>query len=42
VIDEVREVLRDQLRSGDLKDEQIGGPKSAADILNFVDRTSEE
>jgi len=42
IIDEVREVLRLQLRSGELKDEQLGGPKSAADILNFVDRTSEE
>lgn len=42
VVDEVREVLRSQLRSSDLQDEEIGGPKSAADILNFVDRNSEE
>ncbi len=42
IIDDVREVLRHQLRAGELNDEQIGGPKSAADILNFVDRTSEE
>lgn len=42
VIDEVREVLRGQIRSGDLQEEDIGGPKSAADILNFIDRNSEE
>ena len=42
IIDDVREVLRGQLRGGDFKDEEIGGPKSAADILNFVDRTNEE
>lgn len=43
VIDEVREVLRSQLRGSGLEaDEEIGGPKSAADILNFVDRTNEE
>jgi flagellar motor switch protein FliG len=42
VIDEVREVLRDQLRAGALQDEELGGPQSAANILNFVDRTNEE
>jgi flagellar motor switch protein FliG len=42
VVDEVREVLRSQLRSSDLQEEEIGGPKSAADILNFVDRNNEE
>lgn len=43
VVDEVREVLRAQLRGSGLnEEEQIGGPKSAADILNFVDRTNEE
>ena len=43
VIDEVREVLRSQLRGMSLTDEEeIGGPKSAADILNFVDRNNEE
>ena len=42
VIDEVREVLRDQLRAGTLQDEELGGPQSAANILNFVDRTNEE
>lgn len=42
VVDEVREVLRGQVRGGELKDEEIGGPKSAANILNFVDRNSEE
>lgn len=43
VVDEVREVLRAQLKGSGLGDEeQIGGPKSAADILNFVDRTNEE
>jgi flagellar motor switch protein FliG len=41
-IDEVREVLRTQLRSVSLgKDEEINGAKSAADILNFVDRINE-
>lgn len=43
VVDEVREVLRSQLRGSGLADEEeVGGPKSAADILNFVDRTNEE
>lgn len=43
VLDEVREVLRSQLKgSGVDADEEIVGPKSAADILNFVDRTNEE
>lgn len=43
VIDEVREVLRTQLKGSGLEnDEEIGGPKSAADILNFVDRNNEE
>lgn len=43
VIDEVREVLRSQLRGVSMREEEeIGGPKAAADILNFVDRTNEE
>jgi flagellar motor switch protein FliG len=42
VVDEVREVLQVQVLGGELKDEEIGGPQSAADILNFVDRSSEE
>ena len=42
VVDEVREVLRAQLRVKDLNEEEVVGPKSAADILNFVDRTNEE
>jgi len=43
VIDEVREVLRTQLKGSGLEnDEEIGGPKAAADILNFVDRNNEE
>lgn len=43
VIDEVREVLRTQLRGNLLsEEEQVSGPKSAAEILNFVDRTNEE
>lgn len=43
VIDEVREVLRSQLRGVSLREEEeIGGPKAAADILNFVDRNNEE
>jgi len=43
VIDEVREVLRTQLRSNGMnEEEEIGGPKSAADILNFVERNNEE
>jgi len=42
VVDEVREVLRSQLKGSGLSDEEeIGGPKSAADILNFVERTNE-
>lgn len=42
VVDEVREVLRQQLKQGVSDEEKAGGPKSAADILNFVDRTNEE
>jgi flagellar motor switch protein FliG len=43
VIDEVREVLRSTLRSNALgEEEEVSGPKSAADILNFVDRNNEE
>jgi len=43
VLDEVREVLRSQLKGSGLdNEEEIVGPKSAADILNFVDRTNEE
>jgi flagellar motor switch protein FliG len=42
VIDEVREVLRSSLRvSGANEEEEIGGPKAAADILNFVERNNE-
>jgi flagellar motor switch protein FliG len=41
VVDEVREVLRQQLKQGVSDEEKAGGPKSAADILNFVDRTNE-
>ncbi len=43
VVDEVREVLRAQLRGSGLEhEEEVGGPKAAADILNFVDRNNEE
>jgi flagellar motor switch protein FliG len=43
VVDEVREVLRSQLRGVSLAgEEEIGGPKAAADILNFVERNNEE
>jgi flagellar motor switch protein FliG len=42
VVDEVREVLRNTLRSGSQNEEEVSGPKSAADILNFVDRNNEE
>lgn len=43
VIDEVREVLRSSLRGSGLnEEEEVGGPKSAADILNFVERNNEE
>ncbi len=42
VVDEVREVLRSQLRSAGANDEEVVGAKSAADILNFVDRNNEE
>jgi flagellar motor switch protein FliG len=42
VVDEVREVLNSSLRSTNLADqEEVGGPKAAADILNFVERTNE-
>lgn len=43
VVDEVREVLRTQLRGVSMgEDEELGGPKATADILNFVDRNNEE
>lgn len=42
VVDEVREVLRSTLRVGALNEEEVVGPKAAADILNFVDRNNEE
>jgi len=42
VVDEVREVLRAQLRGSGIDEEEVSGPKSAADILNFVDRTNED
>ncbi len=43
VIDEVREVLRTQLRGVSMgEDEELGGPKTTAEILNFVDRNNEE
>ncbi len=42
VVDEVREVLRTQLRGIGSGEEEVVGPKSAAEILNFVDRTNEE
>lgn len=42
VVDEVREVLRSQLLRAGVNEEEVSGPKSAADILNFVDRNNEE
>lgn len=43
VLDEVREVLRSQLRGSGLgEEEEVSGPKSAANILNFVERANEE
>ncbi len=43
VLDEVREVLRSSLRGTSAnEEEEVSGPKSAADILNFVDRNNEE
>lgn len=42
VVDEVREVLRSQLRGSGINEEEVVGPKSAAEILNFVDRNNEE
>lgn len=42
VVDEVREVLRTQLRGSGSNEEEVVGTKSAADILNFVDRVNEE
>jgi flagellar motor switch protein FliG len=42
VVDEVREVLRNQLRGVSLRsEEELGGTRAAADILNFVDRNNE-
>lgn len=43
VVDEVREVLRSQLRGVSMgEEEEVGGAKASADILNFVDRNNEE
>jgi flagellar motor switch protein FliG len=43
VVDEVREVLRTQLRGVSMgEEEEVGGPKTTADILNFVERNNEE
>lgn len=42
VVDEVREVLRSQLQASSSTEEEVIGTKSAADILNFVDRNNEE
>lgn len=43
VVDEVREVMRTQLRGVSMgEDEELGGPKATAEILNFVDRNNEE
>jgi len=43
VVDEVREVLKNQLKGSLLsQDEQVGGPKTAANILNYVDRSIEQ
>ena len=43
VLDEVREVLRSQLKGGGLsEEEEVSGTKAAANILNYVERTNEE
>jgi flagellar motor switch protein FliG len=42
VLDEVREVLRSQLKGGGQEEEEVVGTKSAANILNYVDRTNED
>ncbi|HMO16762.1 MAG TPA: flagellar motor switch protein FliG [Oligoflexia bacterium] len=43
VVDEVREVLRSQLRGVSMgEEEEVGGAKTTADILNFVERNNEE
>lgn len=42
VVDEVREVLRNQLIGNGADEEEVEGAKSAAEILNFVDRNNEE
>ncbi len=43
VVDEVREVLRSQLRGVSMgEEEEVGGAKATADILNFVERNNEE
>lgn len=42
VVDEVREVLKNQLRGTLLnRDEETGGPKAVANILNYADRALE-
>ena len=42
VVDEVREVIRATLSSDNSGDEEVSGPKAAAEILNYVERTNEE
>ena len=43
VLDEVREVLRASLKgSSASEEEELFGPKAAADILNFVERNNED
>lgn len=43
VVDEIREVFRGHLRGAGARDEEVvGGPKSAANILNLVERANEE
>ena len=43
VVDELREVFRSHLRGMGARDEEVaGGPKSAASILNLVERSTEE
>ncbi|MCS6894494.1 MAG: flagellar motor switch protein FliG, partial [Deltaproteobacteria bacterium] len=42
VVDEVREVLKNQLRGSLLtRDEETGGPKAVANILNYAERALE-
>ncbi|MDR2337374.1 MAG: flagellar motor switch protein FliG [Deltaproteobacteria bacterium] len=41
VVDEVREILRGYIKGGGQEEENVGGPKVAASILNLIDKNIE-